>query len=100
MRRSLGMNEVGALFYFAIFVVATPARSMRERAAYGQQVVASVAESLVAQYGKSFVARNLRRMMQFAEVFSDLEIVVPLARQLNWSHFTTQLAEQKRLEKS
>ncbi len=25
--------------------------------------------------------------MQFAEVFGDLEIVVPLARQLSWSHF-------------
>lgn len=58
-----------------------------ERAAYGQQVVASVAERLVMQYGKSFEAKNLRRMMQFAEVFSDLEIVVPLARQLSWSHF-------------
>lgn len=58
-----------------------------ERAAYGQQVVASLSENLVAQYGKSFEAKNLRRMMQFAEVFSDLEIVVPLARQLSWSHF-------------
>lgn len=58
-----------------------------ERAAYGQQVVASVAESLVAACGKSFEAENLRRMMQFAEIFSDLEIVVPLARHLSWSHF-------------
>lgn len=58
-----------------------------ERAAYGQQVIASVAESLVAACGKSFEAKNLRRMMQFAETFSDLEIVVPLARQLSWSHF-------------
>ena len=58
-----------------------------ERAAYGQQVIASLSESLVAQHGKSFEAKNLRRMMQFAEVFSDLEIVVPLARQLSWSHF-------------
>lgn len=58
-----------------------------ERAAYGQQVITSLSESLVAQYGKSFEAKNLRRMMQFAEVFSDLEIVVPLARQLSWSHF-------------
>ena len=58
-----------------------------ERAAYGQQVVAALSEDLVAQYGKSFEAKNLRRMMQFAEVFGDLEIVVPLARQLSWSHF-------------
>lgn len=58
-----------------------------ERAAYGQRVIAAVAERLVTAYGKSFEAKNLRRMMQFAGVFSDLEIVVPLARQLSWSHF-------------
>jgi hypothetical protein len=59
-----------------------------ERAAYGQQVVASLSESLVAQYGKSFEARNLRRMMQFAEIFPDFRIVTPLATQLSWTHFT------------
>lgn len=57
------------------------------RAEYGQQVVVSLARELVALYGKSFEARNLRRMMQFAQVFPDVEIVVPLARQLSWSHF-------------
>jgi predicted nuclease of restriction endonuclease-like (RecB) superfamily len=58
-----------------------------ERADYGKQVIASLAKDLVQQYGKSFEARNLRRMVQFAEVFPDFEIVVPLARQLSWSHF-------------
>lgn len=58
-----------------------------ERAEYGKQVVASLAKELVLQYGKSFEAKNLRRMMQFAEVFPDFKIVVPLARQLSWSHF-------------
>jgi len=58
-----------------------------ERAEYGKQVVVSLAGELVALYGKSFEARNLRRMMQFAEVFPDSEIVVPLARQLTWAHF-------------
>ncbi len=58
-----------------------------ERAEYGKQVVALLADELVAQYGKSFEAKNLRRMMQFAVVFPDFEIVVPLARQLSWSHF-------------
>ena len=58
-----------------------------ERAAYGKEVVKNVAIRLVEQFGKSFEAKNLRRMMQFAEVFPDFEIVVPLARQLSWSHF-------------
>lgn len=57
------------------------------RAEYGKQIVPMLATQLVAYYGKSFEARNLRRMMQFAELFPDIEIVVPLARQLSWSHF-------------
>ncbi len=59
-----------------------------ERAAYGEQVIASLSKSLVEQYGKSFVTRNLRRMMQFAELFPDFQIVSPLATQLSWTHFT------------
>ncbi len=57
-----------------------------ERAEYGKQIVASLAKELVVQYGESFEARNLRRMMQFAEVFPDFEIVSPLVSQLSWTH--------------
>ena len=84
------------------------------RASYGKQVVASVAERLVVQYGKSFEARNLRRMMQFAELFPDAQIVTPLVSQLSWTHVTIleaklhtaliaikeRLAEQKQIEQS
>ncbi len=59
-----------------------------ERAEYGKQVVSSLAKELVVHYGKSFEARNLRRMMQFAEVFPEFEIVSPLVSQLSWTHFT------------
>lgn len=58
-----------------------------ERAAYGKQVVERLAEQLSDQYGRSFELKNLRRMMQFANVFPDFDIVVPAARQLSWSHF-------------
>ena len=57
-----------------------------KRAEYGKKVVVLLAEDLVIQFGKSFEAKNLRRMMQFAEAFPDGEIVVPLARQLSWTH--------------
>ena len=59
-----------------------------KRADYGLQVVASLAQQLREEYGgTSFDLRNLRRMMQFAESFPDLQIVSPLATQLSWSHF-------------
>lgn len=58
-----------------------------QRGAYGKQIVVTVARQLENQYGRSFNEKNVRRMMQFADVFPDVEIVVPLARQLTWSHF-------------
>ncbi|MBB4845559.1 putative nuclease of restriction endonuclease-like (RecB) superfamily [Paucibacter oligotrophus] len=58
----------------------------QQRAEYGQKIVASLATQLVTSYGRSFEARNLRRMMQFAELFPDFEIVSPLATQLSWAH--------------
>jgi predicted nuclease of restriction endonuclease-like (RecB) superfamily len=59
-----------------------------ERAQYGKQIIVSLSQELVARYGKSFEARNLRRMMQFAELYPDFEIVSPLVSQLSWTHFT------------
>ena len=58
-----------------------------QRADYGKQIVSRLATQLTAKYGRSFEQRNLRRMMQFAEQFSDFEIVSPSATQLSWSHF-------------
>lgn len=71
-----------------------------ERAAYGKQVIPTLAERLVEQFGRSFEARNLRRMMQFADVFPDAAIVSPLVSQLSWTHFTILMSltdEQSRL---
>ena len=55
-----------------------------ERAKYGRTIVASVARQLTECYGKGFSEKSLRRMIQFGEVFSDEQIVAPLARQLTW----------------
>ncbi|MCB1180496.1 MAG: DUF1016 family protein [Chlamydiia bacterium] len=58
-----------------------------DRAAYGKAIVVSVSQQLTTEYGKSFNEKNLRRMIQFAEIFSDPEIVVSLIRHLSWTHF-------------
>ncbi len=57
-----------------------------QRAEYGQKIVSSLATQLVASYGRSFEARNLRRMMQFAEQFPDFGIVSAVTTQLSWTH--------------
>lgn len=58
-----------------------------ERGEYGKQIVATLSVQLEEKYGRNFTEKNVRRMMQFAIEFHDVEIVVPLARQLSWSHF-------------
>ena len=58
-----------------------------QRAEYGKQIVSTLSTQLTEEYGKGFNEKSLRRMMQFAELFPDFQIVAPLARQLSWSHF-------------
>jgi predicted nuclease of restriction endonuclease-like (RecB) superfamily len=59
-----------------------------QRAEYGKQIVAQVATQLQEDYGKKgFEIRNIRRMMQFAALFPQEQIVSQAATQLTWSHF-------------
>ena len=57
------------------------------RAEYGKQIVVTLSQQLAEKYGNSFEYTNVTRMIKFAKRFPDVEIVVPLAQQLSWSHF-------------
>ena len=58
-----------------------------KRAEYGKQIVASVARQLREEYGsKGFDEKNIRRMMQFAQVLPNEQIVASVMRQLSWTH--------------
>lgn len=57
------------------------------RAGYGEKIVSAVGRQLGREYGAGFGEKNLRRMIQFAQVFPKQEIVVSLMRQLTWTHF-------------
>jgi predicted nuclease of restriction endonuclease-like (RecB) superfamily len=58
-----------------------------KRAEYGERIVPTLAAQLTVEFGQGFAEKNLRRMVQLAEVFPDQAIVVALSRQLGWSHF-------------
>lgn len=59
-----------------------------QRAEYGKQIIAPVVRQLQEEYGmKGFEEKNIRSMMQFAQLFPDEQIVAQVARQLSWSHF-------------
>lgn len=58
-----------------------------ERADYGKQIVAALGRQFAGEFGQGFGEKNLRRMVQFAEVYPDLQIVHALTSQLGWTHF-------------
>lgn len=58
-----------------------------KRAEYGAEIVSELGKRLVLEFGRGFTEKGLRRMIQFAELFPDPQIVATLSRQLGWSHF-------------
>jgi len=66
-----------------------------KRAEYGREIVVSLSRQLQAEYGDGFSEKSLRRMVQFAEIFPDEQIVASLMRQLSWTHFTLLLPLQE-----
>ena len=57
------------------------------RAEYGKRVVAKLSVLLMTEHGEIWNEKHLRRVMRFASVFPDKEIVASLMRQLSWTHF-------------
>jgi predicted nuclease of restriction endonuclease-like (RecB) superfamily len=98
-------NELSQLIEQSKVFVATQANSMltmlfwqigtrinetilqNKRAEYGKQIVPTVSAQLESKYGRNFTEKNVRRMLKFADQFSDGQIVATLSRQLSWSHF-------------
>ena len=70
-----------------------------QRASYGEEILPTLSAKLVPEYGKGFSARNLARMVRFAEAFPDPQIVASLAQELGWSHFVEILPLKQPLER-
>ncbi len=70
-----------------------------ERAGYGTQILAIVSQELMRDYGNGFGEKNLRRMIQFSEVFPDENIVVSLIRQLSWTHLIALIPLDNQLQR-
>jgi predicted nuclease of restriction endonuclease-like (RecB) superfamily len=58
-----------------------------KRAEYGEQIIATLSQQLMKEFGPGFTARNLANMVRFAEVFPDEKILHTLCAKLSWSHF-------------
>ena len=83
---ALSVNTSLSMMYWQIGVRINSEIMQNQRAEYGKKIVFSLCEVLTMEYGAAFSEKNIRRMMQFAEVFPDKSIVVSLIRQLTWTH--------------
>jgi predicted nuclease of restriction endonuclease-like (RecB) superfamily len=70
-----------------------------QRAEYGEQIVSTLSRQLAADYGNGYSRPNLFRMIRFAEVFPDSEIVSTLSAKLGWSHFAEIIPLKKELQR-
>lgn len=70
-----------------------------ERAEYGQQILATLSQELVRDYGNGFSYSILTRMLKFSDVFPDQKIVVTLSQTLSWSHFRELLPLERPLQR-
>lgn len=70
-----------------------------KRAEYGEEILPTLSAKLIPEFGGGFSRFNLSRMVQFAEVFPEEQIVVTLSQQLGWSHFLALLPLKKHLQR-
>src|SRR6266545_2310982 len=81
------VNSVLVLLYWEVGQRIRRDILKEKRADYGEQIVPTLSAQLTADFGDGFSARNLFRMVRFAEIFPEREIVSTLSGQLGWSHF-------------
>lgn len=70
-----------------------------ERAGYGKEILATLSQELVNEYGKGFSYSALTRMIKFCDAFPDSKIVATLSQTLSWSHFMELLPLEKPLQR-
>lgn len=54
----------------------------RKRAAYGEEIIATLSLQLTKEFGRGYSRYNLSRMVQLVEAFPEEQIVVTLSQQL------------------
>jgi hypothetical protein len=59
------------------------------RAEYGARLLDQLGQQLANEFDRGFESRNLRRMVKFAEAFSNAAIVSTLSAKLSWSHMVS-----------
>lgn len=55
-----------------------------KRAGYGEKVIKQLSNHLSTHYSKGFDVPNLTRMVRFAKLYPEQQIIVTMSQQLSW----------------
>lgn len=99
MRVAQTANVELALLYWRIGDRVSRENLAQERAEYGSRVIDSLSVLLSAEYGRGFNRRSLYRMVRFAQLFPNPEIVSALGTQLSWTHWRELIAVNDSLKR-
>lgn len=93
-------NATMTLMYWKIGERISTELADNQKSKYGKQILSQLATKLQMQFGeRGFQERNIRRMMQFAQLFPDFQIVSQAATKLSWSHFIELLSLKEELKR-
>jgi hypothetical protein len=83
---AVAVNSELTLLYWHIGKKINDDILQNKRADYGKNIIVELSKELTKIYGKGFSKQNLHNFIKFHELFSNLEIVHSLSRQLTWTH--------------
>lgn len=83
---AIAVNSSLTIMYWHIGKLINDEILQNKRAEYGKEIVATVSQQLIKQYGKGYSYSALTRMMKFAKNIDEKNIAT-LSQQLSWSHF-------------
>lgn len=99
IRTASAVNHELTVLYWRIGKRISKEILKEKRAEYGAEILSTLAAKLITDYGNSFSEKNLRRMIQFAEVYPNEKIIVSLIRQLTWTHFVALIPLKDQLQR-
>ena len=94
-----GVNAALVLLYWQIGHRIRRDLLNNQRAEYGAEILPTLSAKLIPEFGQGFSARNLSRMMAFAEAFPDRAVATSLSAHLGWSHFVEILPLKQPLQR-
>jgi len=81
------VSHAGVMLYWHIGTRINKEVLVFDRAAYGKQVINSLAKKLQIKYGKGYSPSTIYRCVQFSKSFDNEVIVYALGAHLKWTHF-------------